>query len=121
MGQQQDVRPLSGIRVLELTSGIAGPAAGRHLSAMGPEVIRLDSLKRPDALRLTGSGWARDQHAGVRLDTGPMFSEFMAGKRSLAVDAKNPPGRAVFLKLVAQCDAVIMNIRAAVAPQRCLR
>jgi len=57
MGQPQDVRPLSGIRVLELTSGIAGPAAGRHLSAMGAEVIRLDSLKRPDALRLTGSGW----------------------------------------------------------------
>jgi benzylsuccinate CoA-transferase BbsF subunit len=117
MGQPQDVRPLSGIRVLELTSGIAGPAAGRHLSAMGAEVIRLDSLKRPDALRLTGSGWARDQHPGVRLDTGPMFSEFMAGKRSLAVDAKTPRGRDVVLKVVEQCDVFIMNMSAAVPAQ----
>jgi crotonobetainyl-CoA:carnitine CoA-transferase CaiB-like acyl-CoA transferase len=45
MGQPEDERPLTGIRVLELTSGIAGPATGRHLSALGAEVIRLDSLK----------------------------------------------------------------------------
>src|SRR5258705_12422171 len=105
MGQPQDVRPLSGIRVLELTSGIAGPAAGRHLRAMGAEVIRLDSPKRPEALRLTGSGWAHDQHPGVRLDTGPMFSEFMAGKRALAVDANTEHGRDIVLKLFEHCDS----------------
>ncbi len=114
MGQPEDERPLTGIRVLELTSGIAGPATGRHLSALGAEVIRLDSLKWPDALRLIASGWAREHDIGVRLDTGPMFNEFMAGKRSLAVDVKTRRGREIVLDIAERSDVFIMNMSASV-------
>ena len=58
---------------------------GRYLAHFGAEVIKVESLKNPDVIRLLGSGWlARDRH-GLQAwgDCGPYVNEMMTGKRSL--------------------------------------
>ncbi len=78
--------PLDGVRIVELSGIGPGPFAGMLLADMGAEVIRVD--------RATGGSML--QAAEPRLDV------LGRGKRSVAVDLKNPEGVAAVLDLVAQ-------------------
>jgi crotonobetainyl-CoA:carnitine CoA-transferase CaiB-like acyl-CoA transferase len=103
--------PLAGIRVLELGYGIAAPVAARNLAQFGADVIRVESLRRPDSLRLGGAGWLpRNVDASVRRDTLPALNFSSAEKRSIGLEIDTDAGRVVFDQMVAAVDVVITNM-----------
>src|SRR6476619_347245 len=103
--------PLAGIRVLELGYGIAAPVAARNLAQFGADVIRVESRRRPDSLRLGGAGWLpRGFDPSVRQDTLPALNFSSAEKRSLGLEIDHEDGRALFERLVAAVDVVITNM-----------
>jgi crotonobetainyl-CoA:carnitine CoA-transferase CaiB-like acyl-CoA transferase len=97
--------PLEGVRVLAVEQYGAGPFGTQHLADLGAEVIKVENFKdggdigRSVGPHFFGPG---DSH---------FFQAFNRNKRSLALDLKHPDGRAVFLALVARCDAVFDNLR----------
>ncbi|MBF4618970.1 CoA transferase [Clavibacter sp. VKM Ac-2873] len=82
--------PLAGIRVLDLTRVIAGPACTQALAALGADVLRVDP---PD--------W--DEPAVLPL--------VMAGKRTARLDARTPAGRARLVELLAGADVLVHGYR----------
>ncbi|HEV8639678.1 MAG TPA: CoA transferase [Methylomirabilota bacterium] len=88
---------LDGIRVVDLTSYIAGSYAAMMLADLGAEVVKVESLTGDSFRELPGFfGWNR-------------------GKRSIAVDLKTAEGRAIVERLVARGDIVMENMRPGVA------
>ena len=95
--------PLEGFRVLELGYGIAAPVAARNLAQFGADVIRVESARQPDSLRMGGAGWVPPQFdQSVRRDTIPALNFSSPEKRSIGLEIDIPDGRAVFEQLVAR-------------------
>lgn len=92
-------RPVAGIRVVEFSHMVMGPAAGLVLADLGADVIKVEPLGGDKTRRLGGSG------AGY-------FPMYNRNKRSLCVDLESDAGRAVVLRLVCEADVVIENFRA---------
>ena len=103
--------PLEGFRVLELGYGIAAPVAARNLAQFGADVIRVESARKPDSLRMGGAGWVPPQFdQSVRRDTIPALNFSSPEKRSIGLEIDRPQGRAVFEQLVAATDVFVTNI-----------
>ena len=103
--------PLDGVRVLELGYGIAAPVAARNLAQFGADVIRVESARHLDSLRVGGAGWIPpDFDQAVRRDTMPSLNFSSAEKRSIGLDIDIPDGRGVFERLVAGSDVLITNM-----------
>jgi len=85
--------PLDGIRVLDLGLGVAGPWGGRVLADLGADVIKVHALH--------DGYWART-HMGLATNW---------GKRSIALNLKDPAARAVLDRLLATADVVAHNMR----------
>jgi crotonobetainyl-CoA:carnitine CoA-transferase CaiB-like acyl-CoA transferase len=96
---EHDELPLAGIRVVEFTHMVMGPTCGMILADLGAEVIKIEPLAGDNTRRLLGSG------AGF-------FPLFNRNKKSLAVDAKDPRGREIVLKLAALADVFSENFKA---------
>jgi formyl-CoA transferase/CoA:oxalate CoA-transferase len=89
--------PLDGIRVLDLTAYIAGSYAAMMLGDLGADVVKVEPPEGDPFRELQGFfGWNR-------------------GKRSIAVNLKDPKGREIVEKLAAQSDVVMENFRPGVA------
>ena len=85
--------PLVGIRVVDLTSYIAGSYAAMMLADLGAEVFKIESLAGDSFRELPGfPGWNR-------------------GKRSIALDLKTPEGRQIVERLATGADVVMENMR----------
>jgi len=93
--------PLHGLRVLDLTEHMAGPFCTMILADMGAEVIKVERPGKGDSSRAMGDGSERN----------PYFRYINRNKKSLTLDYKTPPGREVFLKLVAGMDVLVENYR----------
>jgi crotonobetainyl-CoA:carnitine CoA-transferase CaiB-like acyl-CoA transferase len=92
-------QPLAGIRVVEFTHMIMGPACGLVLADLGADVIKVEPAPDGDnTRRLIGSG------AGF-------FAIANRNKRSLAVDLKSKDGIALVKKLLATADVLVENFR----------
>lgn len=95
-----DSLPLIGIRVAALEQAVAAPLCTRHLADLGAEVVKVERPNEGDFARgydsaLSGlSSW---------------FVWLNGGKRSLAVDLKEPRGREVVERLIAGADVVVQN------------
>ena len=89
--------PLTGVRVLELRGIGPLPFAGMLLADLGADVIRID--------RLPGDGPPRD----------PAEDAPGRGRRSVALNLKDPAGAAAVLRLCEQSDALIEGFRPGVA------
>jgi crotonobetainyl-CoA:carnitine CoA-transferase CaiB-like acyl-CoA transferase len=96
--------PLAGITVLDLTSVLYGPYASQTLGDWGAEVIKIEPL--------TGDTWRYSGHFRNRGMTG-QFMAVNRNKRSLALDLKQPDGKAVLQRLIAKADVLLTNIRPA--------
>ena len=95
--------PLQGIRILDLTSVVVGPAATWRLSQYGAEIIKLES---PDGDLMRGLGGLSPtgQHSGAYL-------HFNRNKRNICLDLKKPAARDVIARLVASADVIVANMR----------
>jgi crotonobetainyl-CoA:carnitine CoA-transferase CaiB-like acyl-CoA transferase len=92
-----DSLPLAGIRVLEFTHAVMGPAAGLVLADLGAEVIRVEPAPHGDPTRrLEGFG------------TG-YYTFFNRNKKSISVNVKTGAGREVVEKLIVTADVLIEN------------
>lgn len=96
--------PLAGMRIVAIEQYGAGPYATLYLADMGAEVIKIED---PGA----GGDIARYVPPGQEGTDSLFFESFNRGKRSLALDLKNPGGRAVLERLVAHSQVVFNNLR----------
>ncbi|KWB69858.1 CoA-transferase [Burkholderia ubonensis] len=90
--------PLSGIRVIELSHLVMGPACGMILGDLGADVIKIEPPNGDSTRRLPGAG------AGL-------FQTFNRNKRSVALDLTRDDARAALFKLIEQADVFIENFR----------
>jgi benzylsuccinate CoA-transferase BbsF subunit len=95
----------SGIKVLELGAGAAGPVATRYFADQGAHVIRVESKQRPDFLRMVHL--TKDNPHG--LDGSPMFVLMNPNKQSIAINLSLPEGVALVRRLVGWADVVSEN------------
>ena len=100
--------PLPAWRVLDMSQAISGPYAGRILSDLGADVLRVDG-PRTDVTELFGA--VVDGRAG-------MYAQMNAGKRSIAVDLTAEGGTELIRDLAAQADVLIENFRPGVMDRR---
>ena len=95
----------AGLKILELGAGAAGPVATRYFADQGATVIRIESAKRPDFLRMIHL--TPDNPHG--LDGSPMFVLMNPNKESVAVNMSEPEGVALVKRLVGWADVVSEN------------
>lgn len=98
--------PLSGVRVLDLTMGWAGPLATRHLADLGADVVKVESCSHFD--------WWRGFDGSMQGDpppyeTRPSFLMVNRNKRGVTLDLKAAAGKVLARKLAASADLVIEN------------
>jgi (R)-2-hydroxy-4-methylpentanoate CoA-transferase len=98
-------KPLEGIRVIELTTYLAGPTCGRVLASMGAEVIKIESFKG-DPFRKQGILY----NVPITDTNNPLFVAANDGKRFIVIDLKNEEGHEVFLRLIQNADVFITNL-----------
>ena len=94
----KQTHPLGGVRVIEFTHMVMGPAAGLMLADLGADVIKIEPVEGDSTRTLPGSG------AGY-------FPMYNRNKRSLCVDLKASAGRDAILRLTDSADVVIENFR----------
>ncbi|MFM7534935.1 MAG: CaiB/BaiF CoA transferase family protein [Acidimicrobiales bacterium] len=96
-------RPFEGLKVLDLAWVGVGPMTAGYLGSYGAEVIKIESSKRPDVLRLTNP--LKDGRPGI--NNSHFYGDFNAGKRCIGIDLTDPRGREVAWKLVEWADVVV--------------
>lgn len=96
---------LEGIRVVDFSWGAAGPIATKLLADYGAEVIRIESIYKPDWLR--GVPPNKDGVAGF--ERSGYYANFNSSKRLISLNMNHPKGRGVFLRLVRIADVVSDN------------
>ena len=110
--------PLSGIRVVEVGYAMAGPLTARYLGHFGADVIRIESRRKPDSLRVSRASWLPgDVGAGIARDTSPLLNLSSAEKRSIVLEIDQPEGYAAFSRIVATADVLITNLSADAIPK----
>jgi crotonobetainyl-CoA:carnitine CoA-transferase CaiB-like acyl-CoA transferase len=108
MSQPTAAKPLAGIRVADFTWVWAGPFCTLQLAHLGAEVIRIESASRTCVTRLLPP-WP-DGQPGV--NRSGYFNQYNQGKRSLALDLKDPQAMEVAYDLVRRSDIVVENFAA---------
>src|SRR6476619_7368773 len=101
--------PLQGMRVLDVTTSIAGPYCAQILAALGAAVIKVE---RPDTGD-DGRAWGPPFWEGE----GTMFLSANAGKRSLALSLRDPRGRDALHRLVGRADVFLQSLRPGLAEE----
>ena len=95
--------PLKGIRVVEVAQNLAGPYCAEILAHLGADVIKVERPEGGDDTR----GWGPPFLDG----DGSSFHAVNLGKRSVAVDLKNPAAIARLLQLIDSADVLVQNLR----------
>ena len=101
----QGIRALQGIRVLDFSWFGAAPIGTKILADHGAEVIRVESMARPDLLRLMGSSHFRDYTPDI--NGSGFFNDFNSSKYGITLNLNHPEGVAIAQRLVALSDVVI--------------
>ncbi len=94
--------PLAGVRVLDFTRVLAGPAASLALADMGAEVIKIEPPGTGDETRTFPPTRDGESHYYLSVNR---------GKKSIVIDLKSPAGVALVKDLAAKCDIVVENYR----------
>ena len=94
--------PYAGIRVVEFTHMVMGPACGMVLADLGAEVIKVEPV---------GHGHAGDATRQLMGSGAGFFPMFNRNKKSLALDLQTPEGKEAALRLIATADVVSENFK----------
>jgi crotonobetainyl-CoA:carnitine CoA-transferase CaiB-like acyl-CoA transferase len=107
--EEAALKPLAGLKVLELARILAGPWAGQTLADLGADVVKIERPGAGDDTRSWGPPFLEGEN-GERLDAA-YFMSCNRGKRSLAVDFERPEGREIVRKLALGADVLIENFK----------
>lgn len=94
--------PLAGVRIIDMTTVLMGPYASQMLGDMGADVIKVES---PQGDLVRNLGPMQHEHMGA------LFLHINRSKRAIVLDVKKPEGRAALLRLIADADVLLYNIR----------
>ena len=98
IGPQDSARPLDGLRVVEFSHMVMGPATGVILADLGADVLKVEPPGGDNTRWLKGSG-------------GGYFAMYNRNKRSLCADLKNPRAQALVHTMLADADVLLENFR----------
>ena len=93
---------LDGIKILDLTSYIAGPFATMLLADLGAEVYKIETPGEGDPFRT----WEKEPK-----DYSPSFCRLNRNKKSLTLNLKSSEGKEIFLRLARGADVIVENLR----------
>ena len=94
--------PLEGVRVLDLTTVMAGPYCTMVLGDMGAEVVKVENFPEGDSSRRFDPKVNDESYC---------FAVLNRNKKSIALNMKDPRGKAAFMKLAAKADIITENFR----------
>ena len=94
--------PLSGVRVIDLTTVVMGPFATQILAELGASVIKVEP---PEGDNIRHAGPMRSRGMGY------LFLNLDRGKRGIVLDLKQPEGREPLMRLLRGADVLIYNVR----------
>lgn len=96
--------PLEGVKVADFSAFWAGPVATSVLSALGADVVKIESIQRPDGMRFAG---------GIRRpevwEFSPVTHAVIVGKRDVTLDVNQPEGLALAKRMIEWADLVVEN------------
>src|SRR5688500_12961305 len=97
------MKPLDGLRVIDLTQAMAAPYCTMNLADMGADVIKIEPPGEGEPTRQLGAA-QKNGHSAT-------FMTMNRGKRGLAVDLKAPDGVEIVRRLAAKADVFVQNYR----------
>ncbi len=98
--------PLAGIKVVDVSSAVAGPWVSSWLAELGAEVVFVEKVGIPDVMRMTGA---------ITGDQSGCWVHMHRNKRGMDLDIRSEAGREILLQLVVEADVFIQNFRPGVA------
>jgi crotonobetainyl-CoA:carnitine CoA-transferase CaiB-like acyl-CoA transferase len=105
--------PLEGIRIVDFTAYWAGPLPTAIMADLGAEVIKVESIQRPDQFRIV----AIPGDPAEVYELSPPFNATNRNKLGLTLDLARPDGVRLFKELVRRSEAVVQNYSPRVMPQ----
>ena len=97
--------PLTGVRILEVTTTLAGPRCGNLLADYGADVVRVELASQPDISRLLPPFLPTTPPDGF------LHATVNRNKRSITLDIRKPEGLEVLLRLVKRFDIMLENFK----------
>lgn len=94
--------PLSGVRIIDLSAYVSGPFGAQILAEQGADVVKVEPL---------GLGDAQRHSQPARGGLSAMFAPFNRNKRSIALNLRDPDGKAALTRLIETADVVVQNFR----------
>lgn len=94
---------LTGLRVIEISTSVAGPLAGQILGDLGAEVVKVERMGTGDDTR----SWAPPAWDGESI----AFLHLNRNKQSLQLDYKDPRGKRILADLIRSADVLVQNLR----------
>ncbi len=104
---------MQGVSVLDFTWFGVGPIATKYLADNGANVVKIESIARPDGLRLTGP-W-KDAHPDI--NSSQFFGSYNSSKKSVMLDMSRPEARDIVRQLVPHFDVVANSYTPGVMPK----
>jgi len=99
-------KPLRGVKVMDLSIYVAGPACSSMLGYLGADVIKVESLKG-DPYRISGRGYGVPAEEKMN----PCFDQCNGFKRGIAVDLRSDEGREILRRIATSADIIVTNYR----------
>ena len=109
---KNNARPFEGLRVLDLTMLWSGPYAMMMLGALGADVIKVESIQRPDPYRYTWAPPGKDHW----FEWAPLWNDSNCDKRDVTLDLTSEAGKSLLESLIKDTDIVISNFSNRVMP-----
>ncbi|WP_299572378.1 CoA transferase [uncultured Williamsia sp.] len=107
-------RPLAGLRVFDLSTFWAGAYVTCYLGALGADVVKVESIQRPDSHRYSGGMLYQGDDAYER---GALWQGTNLNKRDITLNLNSTEGREIALRMAGEADVVIENFSARVVEQ----
>jgi crotonobetainyl-CoA:carnitine CoA-transferase CaiB-like acyl-CoA transferase len=99
-------KPLEGVRILDLSTFWSGPIATSFLASMGADVVKVESIQRPDGFRFSG---AVPSMGDRWYERSPIWQAVNLSKRGVALDLGSQRGRELVRTILRTADVMIEN------------
>lgn len=97
----ENFQPLKGLKVIDITEGVAGPYAGQYLGDLGAEVIKVERFE---------GDWGRTL-GSLKYGFSTQYLALNRNKKNLSIDFKNEKGNQVVKSLISKADIIITSFR----------